>query len=132
MNANPPWGLHELGLPMRATVSARWSVSGSDANLLRLRAPGLPASAIVRIRCTGPGCPFRRRTVAQPAGGSRNLLGPLGRAARQLHAGQALEVLVSAHAHDSKLFRWRLRNGRTPARVTRCIPLGNSLPRPHC
>jgi hypothetical protein len=132
VNANPPWGLHELGRAMPASVSARWSVSGADARLRRLHVTGLPADAIVRIRCTGPSCPFRRRTVAKPAGGSRNLLGALGSAARRLRVGQGLEVLVSAHAHDAKLFRWRLRDGRPPARIIRCVPLGNTRPRPHC
>ena len=36
VNANPPWGLHELGLPMPATVSAGWS--GAD------RTPGSAGS----------------------------------------------------------------------------------------
>jgi hypothetical protein len=39
---------------------------------------------------------------------------------------------VSAHGYDGKLFRWRLRNGRAPRTVTRCVPLGNTKPRRHC
>ncbi len=46
VNANPPWGLHELGRPMRASVSAGWSVSGSDVWLRSLRATRLPAGVI--------------------------------------------------------------------------------------
>ena len=33
VNADPPWGLHELGKPMTATVSARWSMRGSNVRL---------------------------------------------------------------------------------------------------
>ena len=132
VNANPPWGLHELGKPMPASVSARWSVSGSTVRLRRLRVAGLPAGARVRVRCTGPRCPFRLRTVTKPGRRSLDLLGALGGAGERLRSGQTLEVLVTAHAHDGKLVRWRLRAGRTPEGVTRCVPLGNTRPRPHC
>ena len=43
VNANPPWGLHELGKAMPAAVSARWSVTGASvrpARVARLAAPG--------------------------------------------------------------------------------------------
>jgi len=132
VNANPPWGLHELGKPMRAVVSARWSVSGTSLRLRRLRVARLPAGAIVRIGCAGRGCPFKRRTVAKARSTSLDLLGALGDSARGLRAGQRLEVLVTAHAYDGELVRWRLRAGRVPKPVTRCVPLGNTRARPRC
>jgi hypothetical protein len=132
VNANPPWGLHELGKPMRAVVSARWSVSGANPRLRRLRVARLPAGAVVRIGCAGRRCPFKRRTVAKPSGTSLDLLAALGDAGGRLRTGQRLEVLVTAHAHDGKLVRWRLRAGRVPRPVTRCVPLGNTRPRPRC
>ena len=132
VNANPPWGLHELGKPMRAVVSARWSLSGTNPRLRGLRVARLPARAIVRIDCAGRRCPFKRRTVAKPSGTSLDLLGALRGAAGRLRAGQRLEVLVTAHAHDGKLVRWRLRAGRVPTPVTRCVPLGDTTPRPRC
>lgn len=132
VNANPPWGLHQLGRAMPATASARWSVSGADMWLRSLRVAKLPGGATVRIRCAGRRCPFERRTVAKQGGSSLDLLGALGRDARRLRAGQTLEVLVTAHAHDGKLVRWRLRAARAPKPVTRCVPLGNTGPRPRC
>ncbi len=128
VNANPPWGLHELGRPMPAAVSAHWS----GVRLLALRAKKLPAGAIVRIRCAGPRCPFRLRTVRKPGRGNRDLLPALGGAAERLRTGQTLEVLVTAHAHDGKLVRWRLRAASPPRRATLCVPLGNTRPRPRC
>ena len=132
VNANPPWGLHELGKRMPALVSARWAVSGAHVRLRKLRVARLPVGALVRISCAGARCPFKRRTVTQQKGTRLDLLGALGRAAQRLRAGQRLEVLVTAHAYDGKLVRWRLRTARVPKSVTRCIPLGNTEPRPRC
>jgi hypothetical protein len=127
VNANPPWGLHELGKRMPAAVSARWSGSGS--RLERLRVSRLPAGATVSVDCAGRGCPLRDRTLRRSRGGSVDLLGG---DAPSFRAGQALAVLVAAHGYDGKLVRWRVRAGRTPKRETRCVPLGNVRPRPHC
>jgi hypothetical protein len=132
VNANPPWGLHELGQRMTATVSATWSVSGAGVRLRRLSVARLPAGAIVQVRCTGRRCPFKRRTVAKPKGTRLHLVGALGRTVRRLGPGQTLELRVTAHGYDGKLFRWRLRNGRAPRTVTRCVPLGNTKPRRRC
>jgi len=123
VNANPPWGLHELGLRMTARVSAVWCVRGAVLTLRRLRVAALPARAVVRLRCTGRGCPFRSRTLERP-GEPLSVPG--------LRAGQTIQVLITAPAHDGKLVRWRLRSSRTPVAGTRCVPLGNSRPRPRC
>jgi hypothetical protein len=132
VNANPPWGLHQLGKPMPARVSARFSVRGRSVHLRGLRVAKLPPGAIVRVRCRGRGCPFSRRTIARPRSRSLDLLAALGRSARRLRAGQALEVLVTAHAYNGKLVRWRLRTATPPKAVTRCVPLGNTRPRRRC
>ena len=132
VNANPPWGLHELGKPMPAVVSARWSVSAGGALLESLRVAKLPAGASVRISCAGRQCPFKRRTVAKPKGKRVDLLHALGPGARMLLAGQRLDVLVSARGHNGKLARWRLPAAGVPTRVTRCVRLGTTKPRKRC
>jgi hypothetical protein len=132
VNANPPWGLHQLGKPMPAVVSARWSARSRRVQLRRLRVSRLPADAIVRVRCRGRRCPFRRRTIASSGGTSLNVRAALGRAARRLRAGQTLEVLVTADAFNGKLYRWRLRPATRPRAVTLCVPLGNTKPLPRC
>jgi hypothetical protein len=123
VNANPPWGLHELGRPMRATVAARWTVRGAAVILRSLRVAAVPQRGVVRLRCSGRGCPFRSRRLRRP--GRRLEL-------RGLRAGQTIDVLVTAPGHDGKLVRWRLRSSRRPAAVTRCVPLGNTRPRRRC
>jgi hypothetical protein len=123
VNANPPWGLHELGRPMPATVSARWSVRGSRVALRRLRAGALPRRAVARVRCKGRRCPFDSRRVRR---------GGRGLAVAGLRAGQTIELRITAPGHDGKLVRWRLRSSRTPVAKVRCIPLGNRAPRSRC
>ena len=132
VNANPPWGLHELGKPMTATVSARWSIRGANVRLRSLRAAKLPSGATVLVRCIGPRCPFTRRTATKQRGSRLDLRDALGPAVLRLRPGQTIEVLVTAHGYVGKLIRWRLRRGHKPRAVTRCIPLGNTKPRRRC
>jgi hypothetical protein len=131
VNANPPWGLHELGLRNPAAVSAGWSVRAGLPVLTSLRARGLPAKASVRVRCTGARCPFSSKTLA-PRGAAADLRAALPRQGAGLGAGQTLEVAVSARPHDGKVLRWPIRLGRTPQAATLCVPLGGTLPRPRC
>jgi hypothetical protein len=132
VNANPPWGFHELGKVMPATVSTRWVMSGGELRLRRLRVTKLPAGARVRVSCAGRGCSFRRRTVSKPRGGSADLLDALGPTAPVLSAGRGMDVLVTAHAYNGKLVRWRLSDTGGLRWSTLCVPLGNTKPRPHC
>lgn len=117
---------------MPAIVSARWTVGATNMRLRSLRVGKLPPASVVRIRCAGVECPFRRRTVAGSGNRSLDLLRVVGGAARRFWAGQTVEVLVTARAHDGKLVRWRLRPGRSPRPATLCVPLGNTRPRSRC
>jgi hypothetical protein len=128
VNANPPWGLHELGRHNGARVSLRWS----GARLRRFRVTALPPRATVRLSCAGAGCPFEWRSTERKGRSAIDLLSDLGDAPREIGAGQALGVLVTAHAYDGKLVRYRLRQGQSPEPVTRCVPLGYAKPRRRC
>ena len=57
------------------------------------------------------------------------MLDALGLAAPFLRAGQHIDVLVTAHAYDGKLVRWRLRKTGGLRWSTLCVPLGNTKPR---
>lgn len=131
VNANPPWGLHELGLSNPARVSATWSVHGPQVTVRSLMVRRLPAKAIVRVRCSGQGCPFGSR-IFKPKTVALDLRRALGLTGLPLRAGQSLEVTVSAHAFNGTVFRWRLLTERTPVSTRLCVPLGNLLPRRHC
>jgi hypothetical protein len=123
VNANPPWGLHELGRAMSATVSARWSAAGTGVRLKRLRLARLPAGAVVR---------FEGRTFRRLPGPRLDLLAALGHPSLRVHTGQTLTVLVSAHGYDGRLFRWRVRGTGPPKASIQCVPLGNTRARPRC
>ena len=121
VNANPPWGLHELGRANPARLAAVWSVRGASVTLRRLRVLNPPPRAVARVRCRGHACPFASRALR---GGRLALTG--------LRAGQTIEALVTAPGYDGTLVRWRLRRSREPVAVTRCVPLGNTRPRARC
>ncbi len=112
VNANPPWGLHELADTVPAAISARWA--GTD--LRRLRVRRLPAGGKVEVRCTGRACAFRTGTV-------RTALTATWR------RGQVLTVVASARARNSRVARWRVGSDRADRL---CIPLGQTRPRPRC
>jgi hypothetical protein len=128
INANPPWGLHELAPPNPARVAATWSVQGSRDLLHALSARSLPAHAVVRIRCRGARCPLSARTFT-PATTTVSLLRGSAPAFR---AGQTLEVAVSAHAFNDVVLRWTIVAGRRPVANTLCVPLGETLARARC
>lgn len=131
VNANPPWGLHELAPPNPAHLSAVWSVHGPRVTVRSLWARELPPRSIVRVSCSGSGCPFRARTF-RPARTALNLGRALGRSALALRSGQTLEVAVSAPAFNGLVMRWKLAAGRRPSPTVLCVPLGNTLPRRVC
>ena len=131
VNANPPWGLHQLGLSNPAGVSALWSVHGSRVAMRSLTVRRLPAKGVVRVRCSGPDCPFGALSF-RPSTVSLDVRRALGSAALRLRAGQVLEVAVSAHPFNGTVFRWSLLSGRAPVSERLCVPLGNTLPRRHC
>jgi hypothetical protein len=125
VNANPPWGLHELGLANRAMVNATWSRTA----LRSLTARRLPKGATVRVRCTGtPRC----AVTVRPRGTSVDLRARLGSTATRLRAGQTLEVTITAHGHDGTVTRWRIGRTGTPRRTSLCLPLGDTAPRARC
>jgi hypothetical protein len=112
VNANPPWGLHELADTVPAVITARWR----GTELRRLRVTRLPAAGRVTVRCGGAGCAFRRGSVRKALAAS-------------YRRGQVLTVVASAPGFNSRVARWRV-GARTPVR--RCIPLGQTLPRRSC
>ena len=131
VNANPPWGLHELAPPSPARVAATWAVDGSRVVARTLRIRRLPAKAVVRVSCSGARCPFIARAF-RPTATTLDLRRALGASSLRLRAGQTLEVDVSAHGFDGLAVQWRIAAGRTPAPTTLCIPLGDTRARARC
>ena len=128
VNANPPWGLHQLAAPSPARFTASWRRSGAAATLRSLRVTRVPSKAVVGITCSGRRCPFTTRSIgaAGPVVDVRRILGD---ARSRLRAGQTLEVRVSAPAHDTAVARWAITAKGKPRLQRRCVPLGLTLPR---
>jgi hypothetical protein len=83
-----------------------------------------PDGARVEIRCRGRGCPFRRlvrRTRPQTVRVRRF-------ARRILRAGAVVQVWVTRPGEIGKYTRLRIRSGRRPVRVDRCLLPGSRRP----
>jgi hypothetical protein len=131
VNANPPWGLHELALPNPARLSAHWSITGGRTDATSLQVRRLPAGAAIDVSCAGRGCLFDTRTF-RAAGAVFDLRRSIGAAKLRLRAGDQLSVRVSAQAFNTLVVRWLAGRGRAPSRSRLCIPLGNVRVRQHC
>jgi len=95
---------------------------GARIGLVEVR--GAPRGASVTVRCSGGGCPFRsRRRVAETG---RVRLSPV---ARFLRAGARVEILVRAPRVIGKYVGFRIRAGKRPVRVDRCLVPGSTEPR---
>lgn len=129
VNANPSWGLHELGLPMPASPAATWSASRDARVLDALALTGVPEGATVTLRCEGPGCPLSSLSAAAPPG-TVDVLAALGTSPTAFRPGQTATLQVDAPAHDSLVTEWQVGRGHEPRATTLCIPLGMSRPRP--
>lgn len=131
VNANPPWGLHELGLPNHARFLALWTIRGTRTQVTSLGVRGLPPDAVIRLGCTGRGCLFGARTF-RPQVKAFDISRAIGGGKLRLTAGDVLQVAVSAHAFNGLVVRWRTMRGRAPTRTTLCVPLGDTTPRRQC
>ena len=115
VNANPPWGLSQLGKENpHALAAASWSVEGSRTTLQSLRITRTPPARTVRVRCVGRGC------SARPKAGST------------LRPGQILEVRSTAPQYNGTVVAFPIRAARTPRPRSLCVPLGTNSLQPTC
>ena len=94
---------------------------GARITLLEVR--GAPRIARVTVRCTGTGCPFRSRRRTAKTGRVRMSKWP-----RVLVAGARIQVFVRAPDVIGKYTSFRIRAGKGPLRVDRCLKPGASKP----
>ena len=90
--------------------------TGAHLNLLAVTAP---KGAHVGVRCKGGGCPYKHKRFTSK--GKRVVLRKL---ARTYPAGTIIEVRVTKSETIGKLIRLRIRAGRNPARLDRCLRPG--------
>ena len=94
---------------------------GGRVRLLAVRAP---VGSTIELRCKGRGCPLRRQRKAVRAPKRVRFR----RFERYFQAGVALGIYVRKPGLIGKYTRLRIRDGRRPARIDRCLLPG--APRP--
>jgi hypothetical protein len=94
-----------------AYVDARWSVHRTYTRVTRF-AIHRPAGAVVHVRCRGKGCPVRVGAKLRP--------------------GARVDVRVEVQYQPliGRVFQYRIRAGKPPLFVARCLPPGAVAPEP--
>ena len=131
VNANPPWGLHELASVNPATAKATWKRSGKTATVRSLKVSRIPAQSSVAVSCIGPTC-SKVTPVFDPTSSGFDVRKAISTRAATLKAGQKLEVAVRTHAVNGKVFRWTVGARGTPKLATLCLPLGDGTAVKRC
>ena len=112
-----------LGVSLRQRTLA----FATFTTVAQLRLGGLLRGERIRIRCTGGGCPFAKRTIRVRAAGRRDLAKQL-RGAR-LRGGAVLTIRVTARNGVAKQFTFTFRKGAAPIFLVRCAAPGSGLRR---
>jgi hypothetical protein len=110
---------------IRSRVAARFDVDGARTKLERLIVFGVPRGA--RVQARGP---FGRR-AAKRRGRTVNVHRALKKR-RTLRAGQRLEIRISKPGYIGKVVRYKIRAGKRPRALTRCVPPGRTAVRKRC
>jgi hypothetical protein len=116
-------------------------VSGIVKNrgtLLRVLTVSAPFGATVAVRCKGRGCPFKQKkqVVESKVRAAARLAPGVGLVRikrfgkRLLKAGSEIRVFVTKPDAVGKYTRLKIRRGRGPARIDRCLPPANLTPFP--
>ena len=105
------------------TVRLVGVVVPTGARITLVEARGAPRGARVTVRCSGRGCPWRVRRRIVETGRVR-----LSSFTRVLVGGARIEVLVRAPGVIGKYVAFRIRAGKRPLRVDRCLMPGASEP----
>ena len=80
-----------------------------------------PRGTRVRIRCSGHGCPFKRKAVAAKLISLRSLR-------RTYRPKATIEIRVTQAKKIGKYTRVRTRRGKAPVRIDRCLMPGKTKP----
>lgn len=108
-------------------ISKRWAVGRAGTQVRKLVLRNLPASASVRVKCRGRGCPFRSKGV-KPRGGVAQLTRLFKN--RRLGPGAMIEVRVTIPDGAGVLYRFLIKRGAKRPRATiLCLDPGGQGPK---
>jgi hypothetical protein len=95
---------------------------------VRLFSVAASSRATVVARCSGRGCPFRKRTLASGAPGQASRLLRVRRLERWLPAGVRIVVTITHEGEIGKYTSFLIRRLKPPARADRCMQPGSVKP----
>jgi hypothetical protein len=104
---------------LRALVLNNWEVAGRVTRLRKLQVRNAPRGARVVFRCSGPGCPIRRRARTVPRDLAPITLHRGFRRARLL-PGARLTVTVTAPETTGRTWSYVVKRGALPDPRTTC------------
>jgi hypothetical protein len=113
---------------LRALVLNNWEVDGGVTVLRKLQVRNAPRGARVVFRCSGPGCPIRRRARTVPRDLAPITLHAGFRRAR-LRPGARLTVTVTAAETTGRTWSYAVKRGALPDPRTTCRAPGETRSR---
>ena len=113
---------------LRALVLNNWEVDGGVTRLRKLQVRNAPRGARIVFRCSGPGCPIRRRARTVPArprpDHAAQRLPP-----RAAASGARLTVTVTAAETTGRTWSYTVKRGELPVPRTTCRAPGETRSR---
>ncbi len=108
-------------------IAGSFTSAGARIRALEISAP---KRARIEVQCSGNSCPRQRQTKVaslSPVARSATLV-RFGRFEHSLRSGVVLEIRISQTGRIGKYTRFRVRRGRAPSRVDRCLMPGERTP----
>ena len=112
-------------LGLGGVVRNAWAPFGRRTVNRTLTARDLPNGTRIEVRCSGPGCPFRRVVRRVRGGRSVRLHGAFGN--RALGRGARVEVRLTRAGRIGRVLRFRIGAPGTPSVDFKCLPPGRRL-----
>lgn len=110
-----------------ASVRNQWRVSRGRTRVTTLTVLGLTGAATIELRCTGKGCPFKKKTKRVSRATARVTLASLFKK-RALRAKTVIEVRVSMPGFATKVVRYTTRSRKVPTVRKLCLAPGATKP----
>jgi hypothetical protein len=134
----PPGGGGPPPVPrIDSTVQSNWGFvrrTGRDFFLLRLKVVAPPKGSAAQLRCSGNRCPFQSRRFTKIRKRAITLYANLSPTKatkvknRRFRAGQLIQIRITAPGYVGKVVEWKLKRGRQPVGVVRCLAPGATRP----
>ena len=111
---------------LRASISFRFSLFTTHTRLTRLRAVQLAGGERIRMRCSGRGCPFKKKRLRVRKAGRRDMTKLVRRA--RFGGGAKLEVFITKRQTIGRYRSLRFRTAKAPRVRKRCVQPGARRP----